>query len=46
MCKDDDDDEQPLTKKELEELEHLGCQNFPNCDMFGCGPDKDVGHRG
>jgi len=28
------------------DMEHMGCQNYPNCDMFGCGPDRDVGHRG
>tara|TARA_Y100000310_G_scaffold319188_1_gene374163 strand:- start:8296 stop:8565 length:270 start_codon:yes stop_codon:yes gene_type:complete len=21
------------------DIEHLACQNFPNCDEFGCGPD-------
>jgi len=30
---------------EDEDLAHLGCQNFPNCDTEGCGPDEDVGHR-
>ena len=25
------------TKKELEEVLHLGCTNYPNCDIQGCG---------
>jgi hypothetical protein len=41
---------EPETDDELEEEveidEHLCCQNWPNCDEYGCGPDKDVGHRG
>lgn len=26
-----------------EECKHLGCQNWPNCDMEGCGPDDITG---
>lgn len=25
---------------------HLGCDNFPNCDEYGCGAGDMVGHRG
>tara|TARA_R110000824_G_scaffold259090_1_gene447925 strand:+ start:267 stop:539 length:273 start_codon:yes stop_codon:yes gene_type:complete len=29
------------TKKELEEILHLGCPNWPNCDTEGCGGEYD-----
>jgi hypothetical protein len=22
---------------EIEEAQHAGCPNYPNCDMYGCG---------
>ena len=25
------------TKKQLEDIQHLGCTNYPNCDTEGCG---------
>jgi len=32
-----EDDEDFMSKEELEEVRHLGCPNWPNCDMVGCG---------
>lgn len=39
-----EDNEAEIHQVENEE-EHLACQNYPNCDTEGCGPDRDVGHR-
>ena len=32
-----EDDKDFMSKQELEEIKHLGCRNWPNCDTEGCG---------
>jgi len=32
-----EDDEDFMSKQELEEIKHLGCRNWPVCDSEGCG---------
>ena len=29
--------EKDVENEDEEELDHLGCHNWPNCDLYGCG---------